>query len=181
MHCGNSRCDWSVTWPLSNMTRSLARGRNFKFQHRHHLPNGPQVISIQILTELYKDQIWIAPSFEICPEMHALAKMAELVNNGKIVNKISNEMAKDPSESDDFGENGGFGENASTTAMIFFHIILHPAVLIYDFHIFITSSSSFHGFLTKQFIDLFPVGLLAHLVERCTGISEAKGSNPVQA
>ena len=25
---------------------------------------------------------------------------------------------------------------ASTTAMIFFHIILHPAVLIYDFHIF---------------------------------------------
>ena len=30
-------------------------------------------------------------------------------------------------------------------AMIFFHIILHPAVLMYDFHIFITSSSSFHG------------------------------------
>ena len=28
---------------------------------------------------------------------------------------------------------------ASATAMIFFHIILHPAVLIYDFHIFITS------------------------------------------
>ena len=27
---------------------------------------------------------------------------------------------------------------ASTTAMIFFHIILHPAVLIYDFHVFIT-------------------------------------------
>ena len=25
------------------------------------------------------------------------------------------------------------------TAMIFLHIILHPAVLIYDFHIFITS------------------------------------------
>ena len=92
MHCGNSRCDWSITWPLSNMTRSLARGRNFKFQHRHHLPNGPQVISIQILTELYQDQIWIAPSLEICPEMHALAKMAELVNNRKIVNKISNEM-----------------------------------------------------------------------------------------
>ena len=28
---------------------------------------------------------------------------------------------------------------ASITAMIFFHIILHPAVLVYDFHIFITS------------------------------------------
>ena len=27
----------------------------------------------------------------------------------------------------------------SITAMIFFQIILHPAVLIYDFHIFITS------------------------------------------
>ena len=31
---------------------------------------------------------------------------------------------------------------ASITAMIFFHIILHPAVLIYDFHIFITSRQS---------------------------------------
>ena len=28
---------------------------------------------------------------------------------------------------------------ASITAMIFFHIVLHPAVLIYDFHIFMTS------------------------------------------
>ena len=28
--------------------------------------------------------------------------------------------------------------------MIFFHIILHPVVLIHDFYIFITSSSSFH-------------------------------------
>ena len=31
---------------------------------------------------------------------------------------------------------------ASITAMIFFHIILDPEVLIYDFHIFITSVSS---------------------------------------
>ena len=31
---------------------------------------------------------------------------------------------------------------ASITVMIFFHIILHPAVLIYDFHIFITSRQS---------------------------------------
>ena len=70
---------------------------------------------------------------------------------------------------------------ASITAMIFFHIILHPAVLINDFHVFITPSSSFHGFITNQFNDLLPVGLLAHLVERCTGIAEIKGSNPVQA
>ena len=52
---------------------------------------------------------------------------------------------------------------------------------IYDFHIFITSSSSFHGFITNQFNDLLPVGLLASLVEPCTGITEVKGSNPVQA
>ena len=29
-----------------------------------------------------------------------------------------------------------------------------------DFHIFITSSSSFHGFITNQFNDLLPVSLL---------------------
>ena len=29
--------------------------------------------------------------------------------------------------------------------------------------------------------DLAPVGLLAQLVERCTGIAEVKGVNPVQA
>ena len=34
--------------------------------------------------------------------------------------------------------------------MIFFHIILYPTGLIYDFHIFITSSSSFHGFNTNS-------------------------------
>ena len=70
---------------------------------------------------------------------------------------------------------------ASITGMIFFHIILHPAVLINDFDVFITPSSSFHGFITNQFNYLLPVGLLAHLVERCTGIAEIKGSNPVQA
>ena len=32
---------------------------------------------------------------------------------------------------------------------------------IYDFHIFITSLSSFHRFKTKQFYDLVPVGSLA--------------------
>ena len=102
-------------------------------------------------------------------------EMVQMANNRQIVHKTSNEMARDPSKS------GDFGENASITAMIFFHMILHPAVLIYDFHIFITSPSSFHGFITKQFIDLFPVGLLAHLVERRTGIAEVKGSNTVQA
>ena len=51
---------------------------------------------------------------------------------------------------------------ASITAMIFLYIVLHSAVHMYDFHIFITlSSSSFHGFITNQFNDLLPVGLLA--------------------
>ena len=70
---------------------------------------------------------------------------------------------------------------ASVTAMIFFHIIIHPAVLIYDFHIFITSSLSFHVFITNQLNDLLPVGLLVQLVARCTSIAEVKDSNPVQA
>ena len=30
-------------------------------------------------------------------------------------------------------------------------------------------------------MDQLPVGLLAQLVERCTGITEVMGSNPVQA
>ena len=47
------------------------------------------------------------------------------------------------------------------------------AVQIYDFHIFLTIYSSLH--------DQLPVGLLAQLVERCTGIAEVMGSNPVQA
>ena len=60
---------------------------------------------------------------------------------------------------------------------LFMHIILHSAVHIYDFHIFITSSSSFHGYITNQFnADLLPVGLLAYLIELCTGIAEVRDS-----
>ena len=33
---------------------------------------------------------------EICPEMHALAKMAEMAINRQNINKNSNEMAKGP-------------------------------------------------------------------------------------
>ena len=36
-------------------------------------------------------------------------------------------------------------------------------------------------FIYTQFIDQLPVGLLAQLVERCTGIAEVMGSNPVRA
>ena len=70
---------------------------------------------------------------------------------------------------------------ASITAMILFHIIIHPAVFIYDFHIFITSSLSFHVFITNQLNDLLPVGLLVQSTACCTSIAQVKGSNPVQA
>ena len=36
-------------------------------------------------------------------------------------------------------------------------------------------------FIWTQFIDQLPVGLLAQLVECCTGIAEVMGSNPVRA
>ena len=36
-------------------------------------------------------------------------------------------------------------------------------------------------FIWTQFIDQLPVGSLAQLVERCTGIPEVMGSNPVRA
>ena len=48
------------------------------------------------------------------------------------------------------------------------------------FHI--SKKSSFTWmFIWTQFIDQLPVGLLAQLVERCTGIVEVMGSNPVRA
>ena len=36
-------------------------------------------------------------------------------------------------------------------------------------------------FIWTQFIYQLPVGLLAKLVERCTGIVKVMGSNPVRA
>ena len=36
-------------------------------------------------------------------------------------------------------------------------------------------------FIWTQFFDQLPVGLLVEFVERCTGIAEVTGSNPVRA
>ena len=58
---------------------------------------------------------------------------------------------------------------------------LSPAVHIYDFHIFTFIYSSLHGFITNQHNNQLPVGFLAQLAERCTGIAEAVVSRPVQA
>ena len=63
--------------------------------------------------------------------------------------------------------------------MIFLQIILHSAVNVYDFDIFITSSS-FHGFITNQFNNLLLAGLFVSLilVERCSGITFATSKVP---
>ena len=67
-----------------------------------------------------------------------------------------------------------------TTKIAFIFTSL-SAVQIYDFHIFTGVYSPLYGFIWNQHNDQFPVGLLAQLVERYTGIAEAMGSNPVQA
>ena len=67
------------------------------------------------------------------------------------------------------------------TAKIDFIFTSLTAVQIYDFHIFTTVYSPLHGFIWNQHSDQLPVGLLAQLVEHCTGIAEVMGSNPVQA
>ena len=53
-------------------------------------------------------------------------------------------------------------------------------VRIYYFHILTVIYSPLHGFIWNQF-DQLPIGLLARVVEYCTGIAEVIGSNPVQA
>ena len=53
-----------------------------------------------------------------------------------------------------------------------------------NFHIFTfidVSSHHLYGYNTNSQNDQLPVGLIAQLVEHCTGIVEVMGSNPVQA
>ena len=54
-------------------------------------------------------------------------------------------------------------------------------VHMYNFHIFTVIYSSFYRFIWNQHNDQLPVGLLAQLVEHCTGITMVMGSNPIQA
>ena len=69
------------------------------------------------------------------------------------------------------------------TAKIAFIFTSLSEVQIYDFHIFTFVYSPLHGFIWYQNNDQLPVeiGLLAQMVEHCTGIVEAMGSNSVQA
>ena len=50
----------------------------------------------------------------------------------------------------------------------------------YDFHIFIYILTFYEYFTNSQYHQL-PVGLIAQLIEHCTGNAEVMGLNPVQA
>ena len=66
------------------------------------------------------------------------------------------------------------------TARIFLLFDLSSAVQIYVPYIYI-HLFILHGYITNSQYDQLPVGLIAQLVEHCTGIAEVMGSNPVQA
>ena len=51
---------------------------------------------------------------------------------------------------------------------------------MYDVHIITVIHSALHRFIMNQQNDQLPVGLLAQLVEHCTGITEVMGSNPIK-
>ena len=66
------------------------------------------------------------------------------------------------------------------TARIFLLFDLSSAVQIYVSYIYI-HLFILHGYVTDSQYDQFPFGLIAQLVEHCTGIAEVMGLNPVQA
>ena len=62
----------------------------------------------------------------------------------------------------------------------FFYMIFHPRFKIYVSYIYIYLFI-LHGYISSSQYDQLRVGLIAHLVEHCTGIAEVIGSNLVQA
>ena len=66
------------------------------------------------------------------------------------------------------------------TARIFLLFDLSSAVQIYVSYIYI-HLFILHGYITNSQYDQLPVGLIAQLVEHCSGIAEVMGSNPIQA
>ena len=63
------------------------------------------------------------------------------------------------------------------------HSLVHSFFRSSNIWIFIYSLSSclLNGYIMNSHYDQLPVGLIAQLVEHCTGIAEVKGSNLVQA
>ena len=66
------------------------------------------------------------------------------------------------------------------TARIFLLFDLSSAVQIYVSYIYI-HLFILHVFITNSQYDQLPVGLIAQLVEHCSGIADVVGLNPVQA
>ena len=66
------------------------------------------------------------------------------------------------------------------TAMITYVFLSFSAVQIYIFHIF-TCILTVYGSIMNSQLEQFPAGLIAQLVEHCTGIVEVTGLNLVQA
>ena len=60
-------------------------------------------------------------------------------------------------------------------------LMLHSLIVNMKIHIFELSSHHLSGNISNSHNDQLPFGLIAQLVERCTGIAEVMGSNPVQA
>lgn len=85
LHGPNSLWEFKV-WLFVNMATPTWQevsqgGRNSKFQHRHHLSNVPQVISIQFLAELYQDKAaWIALSFPKDGHQHFWTELVQTSN-----------------------------------------------------------------------------------------------------
>ena len=68
------------------------------------------------------------------------------------------------------------------TAMInLCHYILLRSSNIWSFIYSFASFFSIYGYVTNSQYDQLPVGLIAQLVEHCSGIAEVMGSNPIQA
>ena len=59
-------------------------------------------------------------------------------------------------------------------------VYVSPQFKYMTFRIFICIIT-FSGYITNSQRDQLPVGLIAQLVEHCTGIAEVVGSNPVEA
>ena len=65
------------------------------------------------------------------------------------------------------------GLNLDPLYCAYIKIIVSSYIYIYLFIL--------HGYITNSQYDQLPVGLIAELVEHCTGIAEVMDSNPVQA
>ena len=61
------------------------------------------------------------------------------------------------------------------------YIRLFTAVQIYEFHISKINIHHFDGLFGPNILTSSQLALLALLAERCTGIAEVMGSNPVRA